>query len=136
MPICKSCGTYKHYHARGLCRRCYNTKYRDTHKEDIKEYLVANHDSILELQRKLRYAHGCKPASENRQCPAFLGVHVAEQVLSKVFKDVKKMPYGHKGFDFICNKGKKIDVKSSCMRASGSNWAFDIRKNKILTCSC
>ncbi|MCK5027433.1 MAG: hypothetical protein KAS07_03365 [Candidatus Pacebacteria bacterium] len=63
-------------------------------------------------------------------------MHVAERVLSKVFKDVQEMPYGYKGYDFICNKGKKIDVKSSCIyidkrgNRSGT-WSFCIKKNKI-----
>jgi hypothetical protein len=61
-------------------------------------------------------------------------VHVAEQVLSKVFKGVEQMPYGHKGYDFICNQGKKIDVKSACTQThdrKSDSRTFMIRKNKI-----
>ena len=46
------------------------------------------------------------------------------------------MPYGHKGFDFFCNKGKKIDVKSACIyidnRGNRSDsWSFHIHRNSI-----
>lgn len=60
----------------------------------------------------------------------FLGVHIAERVLSYVFKDVEVMPYGNPGYDFTCNKGKLIDAKSSCIRKDGS-WMFSIRRNIV-----
>jgi len=71
---------------------------------------------------------------ENTSCSAYLGVHVAERVLSHVFKDVEKMPRNNPGFDFICNRGKKIDVKSSCRRhheKQADNWLFSIKRNRI-----
>ena len=155
--ICKSCGGDLKHEAHGLCKRCYDkqqhvkyyeihkdklkqrsVEYSKTHKEEIKqykkEYRITNRDAILVTQRKYRYAHGAKPASENKQCPIFLGVHVAERVLSKVFKNVEQMPYGHKGFDFRCNKGKQIDVKSSCAQTrdnQSDRWGFQIRRNQI-----
>lgn len=72
----------------------------------------------------------------NKGCTSYLGVYIAEQVLSKLFKNVTKMPYGHTGFDFICGKDKKIDVKSACKRKFKPNswadaWDFTINKNKI-----
>ena len=66
----------------------------------------------------------------NRKCSMFLGCHVAERVLSHVFKDVQKMSFNNKGFDFICNKGMKIDVKSSCLHKNNS-YVFTINHNKI-----
>ena len=68
--------------------------------------------------------------NENKSCSLYLGVHVAETVLSKVFDNAERMPNGNKGFDFICNKGKKIDVKSACIGKNG-NWQFFINKNMI-----
>lgn len=67
---------------------------------------------------------------KNTSCSWYLGVYIAEGVLSKIFKNVERMPYNHKGYDFICNKGKKVDVKSSCQRANGG-WSFVTAKNKI-----
>ena len=81
-----------------------------------------------------RHRHGGLSMNENKKCPAFLGVHVAERVLSMVFKNVKRMPFGNPGYDFICGKGYKIDVKSSCIRpriGHSDDWRFHIRENKI-----
>lgn len=75
-----------------------------------------------------------KPYSENTMCASYLGVHVAERVLAMVFKDVKTMPYGYSGYDFICNKGKKIDVKSGCIvhqKQRSDKWIFAINKNNV-----
>jgi hypothetical protein len=69
----------------------------------------------------------------NKVCTQFLGIHIAERVLSKIFKDVEVFPYGHKGYDFICNKGFKIDVKSATKRSNRNKnaWVFNIKKNQI-----
>jgi len=79
--------------------------------------------------------NGVKPMSENKECASYLGVHIAEQMLSEVFKDVKRMPNNHPGYDFICNNDKKIDVKASCL-GRGKNgksdyWDFSIKRNGI-----
>ena len=136
--ICKVCGEDKKHHAHGMCRRCYNVKHWAEHRDELsqskKEYRAEHRDEILQSGVKYRAEHGGKPASENKQCAAFLGVHVAEQVLSKVFKDVEQMPPNNKGFDFICNKGKKIDVKSTCTRTHDKQsdaWDFHIKRNQI-----
>ena len=85
---------------------------------------------------KTRRRNGQKPMTENKNCSAYLGVVISEQILSKVFEDVQVMPYGNKGYDFICNHGKKIDVKSSCQFEHKNNnhsksWNFNINKNTI-----
>lgn len=68
----------------------------------------------------------------NRYCPSFLGINVAEHVLSNVFKNVVRTPMGNKGFDFWCDNGFKIDVKSSCqLKNRHPAWAFNIHHNKI-----
>ena len=72
---------------------------------------------------------------KNRECASFLGVYVAERILSHVFKHVERMPYGNPGFDFICGGGYEIDVKASCRfhRKEGQSdrWLFTVHKNKI-----
>ena len=75
-----------------------------------------------------RAALGILPMSDNKQCSAYLGIAVAEKILSEIFNDVITMPMHNPGFDFICNKGKKIDVKSSCVNNKGC-WYFTINKN-------
>lgn len=74
------------------------------------------------------------PMSENRYCAEFLGCHVNETILSKVFKDVKMMPYANPGYDFLCAKNKKIDCKSATLlhpkNENGEDfWNFHIRHN-------
>ena len=74
------------------------------------------------------------PYYENKDCPNYLGRHIAERILSYYFEGVKMMPYQNPGYDFICKNGYKIDVKSSCLHKSdGGNphWSFDIIHNEI-----
>jgi len=71
----------------------------------------------------------CKPFSENKECADYLGIHIAERILSKIFQNVDRMPNCNPGYDFICNKGYKIDVKSACLFKS--KWLFHIYNNKI-----
>jgi hypothetical protein len=80
--------------------------------------------------REYKHKNGVKAMSENKDCPAYLGVHIAEQMLSKVFKDIEVMPYGYKGYDFICNKGKKIDVKCASL-VNKNTFVFNIKRNTI-----
>jgi hypothetical protein len=80
-----------------------------------------------------------RPMSEARDCPSFLGVHIAERVLSSLFDHIEKMPYGHPGYDFLCGRGKRIDCKSSCLRYQKNRngqfgsplWQFRPHHNKI-----
>lgn len=110
--ICSICGEKKQNHAKGLCESCY---------EKISRGSITNEGVF----------------TPNKSCATYLGIDVAEQVLSKVFKDVKRMPPNNKGFDFICNKGKKIDVKSAVLRfqkrriSYNGGWNFAINKNEI-----
>ena len=87
-----------------------------------------------ERLRECRYSTGrSSPMSENKDCSLYLGIHIAEkhvakEVLSYIFEDVERMPYGHKGYDYLCDN-EKIDVKSASL--IGNEWYFSIRKNKI-----
>jgi hypothetical protein len=73
------------------------------------------------------------PMAEAKDSSLYLGVHIAEHVLSNYFEHVKRMPHGNPGFDFICGRGFKIDVKSACLRrhrVGSPYWPIRIRKNK------
>lgn len=73
-------------------------------------------------------------SKNNKFCPTYLGVIIAEKILSKIFKKVKVMPYNNCGYDFVCGKDYKIDVKSACKPRHGrylDRWTFHIHKNKI-----
>ena len=81
-----------------------------------------------------RRRKGMKSADQNPSCAQFLGVHVAENILSKVFKDVVRMPNCNIGYDFVCNNGFRVDLKSSCtqQRDGGSDhWQFSINHNVV-----
>jgi len=128
-PICRVCGidlgeanwypSCQKNHA-NICKKC--------ECERMRLWSEANPDKKKAQWTRAIRKIGKRPFSENKECSSFLGVHVAERVLSHVFKDVVEMPYGNPGYDFICNKGMKIDVKSSCLHKSG-NWKFAINHN-------
>lgn len=141
--ICKVCGENKECVAHGMCRECYG-------RNHYKSYTRPQNKIICKMCKQVRDlgAHGmCSPCYKkwlrgtitddgekivNTECSTYLGVDVAENVLSEVFNDVKTMPTGNPGYDFICNKGKKIDVKSACIRErSGHSWNFAIKHNTL-----
>jgi hypothetical protein len=68
-----------------------------------------------------------------KDCALYLGVHIAERILSNFFDTIKRMPYGNPGYDFICGRGFKIDVKSSTLRkgnrTENMTWSFRIFRN-------
>lgn len=90
-------------------------------------YAPTGHMGIYTSFRKQHYI----PKIVNPKCTIYLGVHVAERVLSEVFDNVYRMPYDNSGFDFICGRGHKIDVKSACSRKNRKQWSFTIRHNTI-----
>lgn len=79
-----------------------------------------------------RYRTGrSKPGKEFKEHANYLGIHIAEQLLPKIYEYVTRMPNCNEGYDFICGKGFKIDVKSSCLHKKRNCWTFSIRRNKI-----
>ena len=70
-------------------------------------------------------------AATNPTCTAYLGIMVGETVLAKVFSNVHRMPYDNEGYDFICGKGYKIDVKSACLGYKMRHWRFNTKQNTI-----
>ena len=138
---CIVCNENKKHEAKGMCKQCYNQSQRNKHKEEYneygKQYRIDNKEKLADYKRE--YIHGdtrerylsLKRANykknkkmaymNNTACSLFLGVHVAERVLSHVFKQVKRMPNGNVGYDFTCARGRKIDVKSACVTSKRGN---------------
>jgi hypothetical protein len=110
-----------------ICKKCDKIK--------GKKWKDANRERYNTNERNRRYENGGKSMVENKKCASYLGCHVAERVLSKVFKGIEVMPRSNPGYDFICNKGKKIDVKSGCIKqtnaANTMGWQFHIERNQI-----
>lgn len=72
---------------------------------------------------------GNNRAQTNKNCSQYLGVTIAEKILSKIFNNVNRMVYTNPGYDFICNKDYKIDVKSRALNKN--QWCFDIKRNTV-----
>lgn len=105
---------------RFMCKTCHGILRRALH-----------HDPKSIASRKALIGETQKSSDPCRNVGNFLGVNVAEEVLSRVFKDVQRMPYGHP-FDLICNKDKLVDVKAASRRNGvNSSWFFNIYKNSI-----
>ena len=66
----------------------------------------------------------------NKSTPQYLGIHIAENMLSKISNSIKTMEYGNPGYDIICGGGYKIDIKASVI-TKRNYWQFLIKKNKI-----
>lgn len=161
-PVCCVCGVElsednwnlsgrKHYDYR--CKKCRSEYGRLWHKANpeyarewylhhrsltiarAKKWQSENPDKANENNMRSRRKHGVLAMSDNKSCALYLGVHIAERVLSHVFKDVKRMPLHNPGYDFICNEGKLIDVKASVQQrntpTASWRWKFEINHNVI-----
>jgi hypothetical protein len=121
---------------RTYCRECENLI--------SKVYYQANKDIVNTKTTTKRYANGQKPMSENKECPSYLGIAIAEKALSNFFDHIIRMPLNNPNYDFICGKGFKIDVKASCLHYPKTGiskegytktyhpyWNYLIKKNPI-----
>lgn len=113
----------------------YNRKYYQEHREkiieDTSKYREENYERLAECARTRM---GYQSMYENKLCSAYLGVVIAERLCRHLFKDVEVMPNNNTGYDIICNRGKKIDVKSSSTHLNHGKypyWSFGIDNNKI-----
>ena len=133
---CENCNKLKLAHSKDLCSCCYMKKYN----YEIKSKLLYNFTNEgYQIQIRLYYnlntdnititsTQQYRKRPKNQSCSNYLGIIIAEQVLSKVFKNIQQMPNGNPGYDFICDKGYKVDVKSCCL-SKGKYWVFSINKN-------
>ena len=127
-------------------KRLYREENRDKINERDRLYRAVNRDEMNAKQRARHKANpdkakangtrasrkkGCLSMSENKECTLYLGVYRVERLLKHFFNDVEMMPFGNKGYDAICNKGKKVDAKSSCIQKNGNGWTFHIKHNTI-----
>ena len=118
--ICKECSTEK--------LRLYKEANRDKVNANQRLYRKNDPEKAKAVYTRCNRKNGHLPMSENKECAQYLGIHIVERLLRNMFNDVEVMPMNHTGYDFICNKGKKIDAKSSCLRKDGK-WTFNIKHN-------
>lgn len=103
-------------------------KNREKMIKAAKLYREENYERLAECARKRM---GYISMYKNKSCAAYLGIVIGERLCRYLFKDVQIMPNNNPGFDIICNKGKKIDVKTGCIHLNHgkhSNWIFHIKK--------
>jgi hypothetical protein len=120
------------------CKDCGN-EYNRTHKAEYKAWCDSNRDHINEYARSYNHKTGrCLPIGENKESSSYLGVYIAERVLARYFDYIERMPACNPGFDFICSKGFKIDVKCSCLiertyfgKYTYTSWRFNIGRNTV-----
>ena len=70
------------------------------------------------------------PIKENRMDKRFIGVYIAENGVAKIYEESKRMPYNNPGYDIICPRGYKIDVKATVLNQHNM-FGFGIKKNKV-----
>jgi hypothetical protein len=128
--FCKRCNQQKNIDDFGIYNRS-----KDGHQQYCK---ICNNEIKLESSHRIGTR---KPMNESKKSGVWLGCYVAERVLYNTFNNVIRMPMGNPGYDFICGRGFKIDVKSSCYGTmsythNGSiytygKWDFRIKYNNI-----
>ena len=104
--------------------------YSDYRNEQVKK---KGFESWNDYTKKMRHEKGeGLSMSENKECSKYLGVHICEnkEFISKIINIVESMQCNNPGYDIICGKGKKIDIKCSCL-IYNKEWHFSIKKNKI-----
>ena len=120
-----------------ICKECVlknQRLYREANRDKVNAasrlYCENNPEKAKAKWTRAQRKKGQLPMSKNKECSSYFGVHINERLLKHCFNDVEVMPYGNKGYDFICNKGMKVDSKSSCLTKKGG-WSFNIRRNTI-----
>ena len=146
-PKCRVCGVelndenwYPSYQKTNqrICKTCHNEELRqrwrvnpEKARMQDEQWRKANPEKMKAYRTRYRRKQGHQPFNENKRCSLFLGVYVAERVLSHVFKNVQRMPMNNPGYDLICGRGYKVDVKSSCKRKNRNGWLFCPDHNTI-----
>ena len=114
-----------------ICVKEYDKDHYQDHKEEI---IKRNKKYYQEHIDELRQKQGSISMYKNKSCAAYLGIVIAERLCRHLFKNVEVMPNNNHGYDIICNRGKKIDVKSASVTLShgkNPNWHFRIDYNTI-----
>lgn len=108
------------------CEKEIRAKNRQEHRKERNKHQKEYYKKVY------REKSGHKPMDQNKSCTQYLGIVVGERLCRHLFKDVEVMPMHNPGFDFICNRGKLIDVKTSSTRSRKNKkpyWVFEIKRN-------
>lgn len=130
MKLCSKCGESKPLNEFSINKRGKDNRYSQC-KECRKNIDIDRYQNMGGREKK-----GCQSMYKNKLCSNYLGIVAAERLVKHLFNDVEMMPYGFPGYDLICNKGKKIDVKASTTHigqnknSTVNRWNFNIKHNK------
>jgi hypothetical protein len=99
---------------------------------------MTTHNNLMQKKKNNERANAynhrtgkCRPMETATDCSLYLGVFIAERALSKFFDHIERMPTNNPGFDFLCGRGYKIDVKSACLTHTPNQyWMVVINKNE------
>lgn len=117
-----------------ICKRCKKSFELDDSKAYTKYVYWCRRCKSDYNQDRLHRIGKYRALGDDKNSSQWLGIHIAEKVLSKYFDDLTVMPYGNPGYDYICKRGFKIDVKCSTIHHYPKNcvtWRFFIKKNQI-----
>lgn len=144
MKKCSVCGILKpldefHKHKttkdgkRSKCKECRNEDIKDRyHNRGDKEAMKDQYHN-----RNGRERRGHISMYKNKLCASYLGVAVNECLIKHLYPDAVMTGYGFPGYDFECNRGKKVNAKGSTAHNRESKksntvfWVFGIRNNKL-----
>jgi hypothetical protein len=110
---------------------------QDKGYKDFNEYVKENrnvwaqdkgYDNYNDRRNENDWEKGKRlPMSINEDCSLYIGVYIGEIRISEIFDNVKIMPPNNIGFDWICGKGYRIQVKTTTL--TDGRWPFCIRYN-------
>jgi len=114
----------------------------DKQKQDAQKQGYKSHPDKIAIQnglsgnteyvRNKRHEQGInKPMNENPECSAYLGCYIGEPILEYIYNIIERKQYGNIGYDYLCNKNYKIDVKAVCLDTTKNRWEYHIYKNKV-----
>lgn len=138
VAVCDDCGIYRsssmnqYHHANDLCQSCARTGIKIANPA---KHTLARRDAMSEarLAPKEPLPNGWQSKlcdiTDNKECATYLG-SIAEVILSNIYDNVQVMPVQNSGYDVICNRDFKIDIKASATGYKGF-WKFAISKNVI-----
>ena len=129
---CMASGRRNHQYICKVCKKEKDRLYQEDNIDKIKAQTLSYRELHRDEARTRSILHNRKNGAfsmrENKECTVHYGVYINEKLLKLYFNDVEVMPYGHPGYDFICNNGWKIDGKSSFTGDKGY-WQFTIKCN-------
>lgn len=83
----------------------------------------------VEYAREVHWKKGTSPMEDNEDCSSWLGVYIGEIILSKAFSNIVRMPNNNPKFDWICDKGFKIERKTAVL--INGCWSYNVKYNNI-----